>query len=231
MQKQPHRFLVTPMLCGALIATAVSCSDLPGTKAQQGAAIGGVGGAATGAIIGGSSHNALLGALVGGAVGAGGGYLIGAHSDRIQGQDRTGAEKAVRSAQSQPATPQEAMSAPTADLNGDGFVTMDEVVAMKQAGFSDQQILNKMRATGQVFELSPEQQNYLRTNGLDQVVINEIPEINRETRDKLLSGTGSGSSPAPIYFPSNTSPQPGPSSQAYPQAPGPSSPITPGGHY
>jgi hypothetical protein len=63
------------------------------------------------------------------------------------------------------------MNAPTADLNGDGFVTMDEVMAMKQAGFSDQQILEKMRATGQVFELTPQQQDYLRRNGVDQYVI------------------------------------------------------------
>jgi hypothetical protein len=43
----------------------------------------------------------------------------------------------VRRAQAHPARPQDALKAPTADLNGHGFVTMDEVVAMKRTGFSD----------------------------------------------------------------------------------------------
>ncbi|HLH54979.1 MAG TPA: glycine zipper domain-containing protein, partial [Verrucomicrobiae bacterium] len=121
-------------LASAILVATTGCQQLPGSPGTQGAAIGGVGGAATGALVGGEHHR-LLGALVGGAVGAGGGYLIGANKDRIMGQDTSGAEAAVRNAQAHPATPQEALNAPTADLNGDGFVTMDEVVAMRQAGF------------------------------------------------------------------------------------------------
>ncbi len=45
----------------------------------KGAAIGGVGGAAAGAII---SKNKVAGAVIGGAVGAGGGYIIGNEIDR-----------------------------------------------------------------------------------------------------------------------------------------------------
>jgi len=127
------------------------------------------------------------------------------------------------------------MSAPTADLNGDGFVTMDEVVAMKQAGFSDQQILDKMRSTGQVFELSPDQQNYLRTNGVSQSVIDQIPQLNRETRDRLLNPTGQPATgtppntayPAPTTAPSTAYPAPGTPSSAFPQAPGPNTPVPP----
>ena len=109
----------------------------------------------------------------------------------------SGAEAAVRNAQAHPATPQQALNAPTADLNGDGFVTMDEVAAMRQAGLSDQQILDRMRATGQVFELSPEQQSYLRTNGVDQYVIDQIPQINRDVRNNLLGARPPA--PAPVY--------------------------------
>lgn len=167
------------------------CQNLPGTPGQQGAVIGGAGGAATGAVVGGEHHR-LLGALLGGALGAGGGYLIGANKDRITGHDTAGAQAAMQNAQAHPATPAMAVNAPTADLNGDGFVTMDEVVAMKQAGFPDQQILDKMRATGQVFELTPEQQRYLQNNGVSQYVIDQIPDINRDVRNQL-----SGQQPYP----------------------------------
>ena len=180
-------------LSAALLSLPVGCSNLPGSPGEQGAAIGGVGGAATGALVGGEHHR-LLGALLGGAVGAGGGYLIGANKDRITGHDTAGAEAAARNAQERPATPQMAMNAPTADLNGDGFVTMDEVVAMKRAGLSDDQMLQKLSATGQVFELTPEQQNYLRTNGVDDFVINQMPELNRNVRDQLM---GNQAPPAP----------------------------------
>jgi len=173
-------------LAGALILSSSGCKNLPGTPGQQGAGIGGLSGAAVGAAVGGEHHR-LVGALLGGALGAGGGYLIGANKDRITGNDTAGAQAAVQRAQANPATPEQALSAPTADLNGDGFVTMDEVVAMKRAGLPDQQILQRMQATGQVFELTPQQQEYLRSNGVGDYVINQIPEINRQTRNQLLA--------------------------------------------
>src|SRR5206468_3037042 len=62
----------------ALVLTAsmgltplAGCENLPGNKKEQGAVIGGVGGAVAGAAIG--KHNRALGALIGGARGAGGG--------------------------------------------------------------------------------------------------------------------------------------------------------------
>jgi len=170
----------------ALLAGTSGCKELPGTPKQQGTAIGGASGAAAGAVIAGSEHR-LLGALLGGAIGAAGGYLIGANSDSISGNDSKGARDAVTRAQTNPATAEQARNAATADINGDGFVTMDEVVAMKQAGLPDQVMIDKLRATGQVFELTPQQQQYLANNGVSQSVINEMPQLNREARDKVLS--------------------------------------------
>jgi hypothetical protein len=204
------RRLALASLTAALVGTSTGCKEAPGTPGQQGAAIGGVSGAAAGALIGGEHHR-LLGALIGGAVGAGGGYLIGANKDRITGHDQAGAQEAVRRAQENPATPQQAMGAATADLNGDGFVTMDEVVAMKQAGLSDQQMTEKLRATGQVFELSPQQQAYLRNNGVDQFVVDQMPQINREVREGLLGQTPSPTGP--------TTPQPTPKATPVPPPP------------
>ncbi len=213
----------------ALVVTAVGCKNLPGTPGEQGAGIGGVSGAAVGAAVGGEHHR-LLGALLGGAVGAGGGYLIGANKDRITGHDTAAAQEAVQRAQANPATPQQALSAPTADLNGDGFVTMDEVVAMKRAGLSDDQMLQRLQATGQVFELSPQQQEYLRSNGVDDYVIGQMPEINRQTRNQLLaqpSYPAPTPGPAPTANPGYPPPAGNPSYPPPPANPGLNQPVPP----
>jgi hypothetical protein len=124
-----------------ILAISISgCSQLPGNKQQQGAVIGGASGAAIGAAI---TKNRALGAIIGGAVGAAGGYVIGANSDKILGKDKAGAEEAVRKSESTPATREDALKAATADVNSDGFVTLDEVVAMKEAGLSDEEMINR----------------------------------------------------------------------------------------
>ena len=65
------------------IFTAVSISSCAtGPAAQQGAVIGGLGGAAVGGIIGSQSGRGLEGALIGGALGAAGGNAIGNSRDR-----------------------------------------------------------------------------------------------------------------------------------------------------
>jgi hypothetical protein len=135
----------------------------------------------------------VLGALIGAALGAGGGYIIGANSDRILGRDRESAERASRRAQTSPATVQDARTATTADLNNDGFVTMDEVVALERSGLTDQQMIARLEQTGQVFELTPEQEDYLRSNGVSNNVISQMDDLNREVRDRLSStGTETG---------------------------------------
>lgn len=170
-------------LAGVLVLVATGCENLPGDEKAQGATIGGVTGAAVGAAVGG--ENRLLGALLGGAIGAGGGYLIGANWDKIRGKDSEGAEAASREAQTEPATVQDAQSATTADLDNDGFVTMDEVVAMERAGFSDEKIIERLRATGQVFELTTEQQSYLRSRGVSDNVITRLATLNQNQAEVL----------------------------------------------
>ena len=171
-------------LAGALLVAATGCENLPGDEKAQGATIGGVTGAAVGAAVGGEHR--LLGALLGGAIGAGGGYLIGANWDKIRGKDSEGAQAASKEAQAQPATVEDAQRATTADLDNDGFVTMDEVVAMERAGFSDEKILERLRATGQVFELTAEQKNYLSSRGVSDNVITQLATINQGQKDELL---------------------------------------------
>jgi hypothetical protein len=170
----------------SLLLGAVGCKELPGNKESQGAVIGGLGGAAVGAAVGGEKHR-LLGAILGGALGAGGGYVIGANSDKITGKDTQAATQAHQNAQQNPATPAQARTATTADINHDGFVTLDEVVAMKQAGLSDSEMINRMRATDQVFELTSDQQKYLRDHGVSQYVISQMESINQDKKQQLLN--------------------------------------------
>lgn len=172
-----------PEVIHTLIATVLSgglvgCQNLPGTPASQGAVMGGLGGAAAGGAIG---HNAGSAAL-GGLLGVGAGYIVGANKDRITDQDQNAAAQATQYAQTHPATPQHALSAPTADLNGDGYVTLDEVVAMEQAGLTDDQMLQRLQATNQVFAISPQQQSYLMSQGVSDYVIGQMQAINRQQR-------------------------------------------------
>jgi len=179
-----HCGLATLLLFGA-----VGCKDLPGSKESQGAVIGGVSGAAVGTAVGGEKHR-LLGALLGGALGAGAGYVIGAHSDKITGNDTNAATRAIQNSTQYPATAAQARTAPTADINGDGFVTLDEVLAMKQAGLTDDQMIAKLQATGQVFELTAEQQKYLTDQGISPRVVSSMQTINQDQKQQLLNQRG-----------------------------------------
>ncbi len=166
-------------------APMVGCEDLPGSDEQQGAVIGGVAGAAGGALVAGED-NRLLGALIGGAVGAGGGYLVGANKDKILGEDEEEARQAVDRAEREPATVLEARSAGTADINNDGFITLDEVVAMEEAGYNDRQILRRLEATGHVFELTRDQRDYLLDRGVSENVVRQMEDLNQDVRTDVL---------------------------------------------
>ena len=181
MRKQISFQVTAIALLGALL---VGCENLPGTKGQQGAVIGGASGAAAGAVIGGEKHRGV-GAIVGGVLGAAGGYVVGANSDKIIGKNKDEAESAGQRAKSTPVTAEQARTASTADVNSDGYVTLDEVVAMREAGLSDSEMLNRLQATGQVFELSSESQKYLRDHGISESVIRDMQNLNQQGRDAL----------------------------------------------
>jgi hypothetical protein len=149
--------------------------------------IGGVAGATAGALI--AKNNRLLGALIGAAAGAGGGYLIGATIENADSDDddKRKAEEAAREAVEDPATPEQAKNAATADINEDGFVTLDEVAALEKAGLTDDEMVERLRLTGQVFELTEEQEEYLVQRGVSRWVIAEMESINEESKDQLLT--------------------------------------------
>ena len=177
--------MISTALMGSLVlAPMTGCESLPGNDKQQGAVIGGAGGAAAGAAL--AKNNRLLGALIGGALGAGGGWLIGANKDKITGKDsdrdrtREEAIKASERAERNPAKPEDVDRARTADLNDDGFVTLDEVVALRQANLSDDEMIDRLERTDQVFELTTYQEDYLRTRGVSDDVIRQMRNMNQD---------------------------------------------------
>jgi len=151
--------------------------------------IGGVGGALAGAAVAGDDDR-LIGALIGGALGAGGGYLIGMEVDkRNDDKDKT-REEAIRASQEaerNPATAEAAANAKTADVNADGFVTLDEVVAMEKAGITDNEMIRRLERTQQYFELTPTQEGFLHERGVSDKVITAMRDINRREADARVA--------------------------------------------
>lgn len=142
------------------------------------------GGAAAGALV---AENALAGALIGGAVGAASAHLIGAHTDWFEGDRRDEARHAAERSGSVTYTSQEALQAESADLNEDGLVTTQELIALERAGLGDAEILQKLRATNHVFQLSPAQRDRLLAAGMSPRLLDDMEEINRDARDRILA--------------------------------------------
>jgi hypothetical protein len=187
-----HRLSIPVALVVLATTPLVSCESLPGSRTQQSTVIGGAAGAAAGAVIAGEG-NRIAGALIGGALGAGAGYLIGAKTDWFEDEDGDeSARTAIANARANPATAADVARARTADLNSDGFVTFDELVAMDQAGLSDTEVLARLRATDQIFELSGDQRRALLDAGVSPQVVAEMPRINQAEKNRVLASDSLG---------------------------------------
>ncbi len=184
-----QKTLISLLITSLALAPLAGCDSLPGDKKTQGAVIGGVGGAVAGGAI--AKNNRLLGALIGGALGAGGGYRIGSHLDKSDpSKNRDEAIRADRRARENPATIDDARRAKTADLNNDGYVTMDEVVAMAKSGLSDDEMITRLERTGQFFELTTEQEQYLRDHGVSRRVVTAMRDLNSDVKNKAYDRYG-----------------------------------------
>jgi hypothetical protein len=189
---QKHKPIITLLMASLALAPLAGCDSLPGDKKTPGAVIGGVGGAVAGGAL--AKNNRLLGALIGGALGAGGGYLIGSQLDKSDpDKNRDEAKRADKRARDNPATADDARLARTADINNDGYVTMDEVVAMAKSGLSDDEMITRLERTGQFFELNSDQEQYLRDHGVSRRVVTAMRDINQDVRNKAYDRYGSKS--------------------------------------
>jgi hypothetical protein len=189
---------VTALMTSLTVGPMMGCESLPGDKKSQGAVIGGIGGALAGAAVAGSDDRGV-GALIGAVAGAGGGYLIGAKLDDKDKDDAKKKEEALqasKNAEANPASAEAAKNAKTADVNDDGFVTLDEVVAMKEAGLSDKEMIRRLQRTQQYFALNGQQEDFLRERGVSDAVVVAMRDMNRESSDaRLASDKVDGSKP------------------------------------
>lgn len=121
-----------------------------------------------------SSEQTALATLASQTGGPGGGWIIAASRQNIDQHSLGSAQQANRQAQQQPAGMADVERSDNADLNGDGFVTVDEILALKRAGLNSDQIITRIQRTPQVFSLTDRQQQYLRDRGIDQRTVNAM---------------------------------------------------------
>ena len=129
------------------------CQSMSNT--DKGAVAGGGIGAGTGAVIGSATHNAGAGALIGGAVGALAGGLTGAAID--ESERKQDAKLA-------------AATAPPAH----GPLRIEDVTQLARDHISDEVIVNQIRTSATVFRLTVDDINYLKQNGVSDLVIAEM---------------------------------------------------------
>jgi len=108
------------------------------------------------------------------AAGFEGGCLIGMCRAMVEGHRQDLAKRANDESQQRHATLADVRDCATADLNNDGFVTLDEVVAMRRAGLDENQMIQRLEATQMVFAVSPRQRQYLVDRGVAPAVIDRI---------------------------------------------------------
>ena len=57
---------------------------------------------------------------------------------------------------------------------------------MEKAGLSDQEILKRLEATGQIFELTDSQEQQLVNAGVSRTVVAEMQQINSDARVAVI---------------------------------------------
>ncbi len=147
------RRIIERLVAVSLMAAACfGCQN----NTQRGAAVGGIGGAALGAIVGKATGNTAAGAAIGGLGGAAAGALVGNSEDVAEQRDANARHAAyehnlrVRQARA---------------------VTNGDIVQMASSGVSDSVICNEIRTRGGNFDTSPQSIVYLQRSGVSDTVI------------------------------------------------------------
>jgi hypothetical protein len=156
----------------ALLLTG--CAAAPGRVAGPGAFVANVGGGLV------NAHDAVARKLLGDAAKP---MLIApppASAAAGEGRAALASTKLPRR-QAASATPifASAADSTSADLDGDGTVSVDEVVALGRTGLNDAEVLERLERTGRTFDLSTSQEDYLRVRGISDAVIARLPALNR----------------------------------------------------
>jgi len=148
----------------ALVFSLVAGCQSP-YHADRGALFGGLLGAGTGAVVGDALGNAGAGAAIGAGVGALSGAAIGSEMDQIEARNRAMIEAQMGRQVSASA------------------VTIDDVLAMTQAGVDDELIVTHVRAHGVARPLQAADLIFLQQQGVSTRAIKAMqePPVRRET--------------------------------------------------
>jgi len=142
------------VFCGGFLISVVSLSGCQtSSHAENGAVLGGLLGAGTGAIIGHASGNTGAGAAIGAGVGALSGAAIGHGQDEVEAKNR-------------------AMIAQQLGRQvNPGAVTPTDVIAMVHAGVNEDLIINHVRAHGMATPLQTNDLIYLQQQNISPRLI------------------------------------------------------------
>jgi hypothetical protein len=146
--------------------------------ADRGALFGGLTGAGVGALVGDAAGNAGAGAAIGTAVGALTGAAVGDHIDADLARSRAEIEARM-------------------GRQMQGAVTAQDVVAMTQAGLSDDVIVTHIRASGVAQPLAVNDLIHLRNMGVRDTVINAMQQT--PTRAAQLTAAVQPTAVYPAY--------------------------------
>ena len=144
------------------LLTLVGCQSP--YRADQGALIGGLGGAGIGAIVGNQTGDAGAGAVIGGMVGTMAGATIGGELDEIAAEN------------------QRQIEAQLGQRVAAGAVSIGDVITMSQAGVGEELIVTHVRANGVAQTLTPSDLIALNQAGVSNQVIAAMQQPPRVAR-------------------------------------------------
>ena len=119
--------------------------------------------------------------LTGGDLGIGGGFLVGASPEKCSLSDRKDALAAAQKAEQSPATLLAVRDSTNADLNHDGYITLDEILAMVRSGLSEQEVAARLKNSQYVFHITPQQERYLSDRGVPANVVKDLHNLSGTT--------------------------------------------------
>jgi len=139
------RRIISLIICFSLLWLITGCQSTQ-TRATEGAVIGGLLGATAGGIIGHQSGHGAEGAGIGAAVGAISGAIIGSQIEK-------------------PKSPGSSLSSNPNQLS------LQQIIELSQQGVNEDVIIDKIRLTNSRFNLTAEDIEYLKKQGVSQKVI------------------------------------------------------------
>jgi hypothetical protein len=161
-------------IVSGLLLLGCGCSTTSHTT--DGAAVGGAAGAVAGGLIGAAAHAPVAGALIGGGIGAVTGAAVGNAEDRRE--DRAARQAAAVAAQR--------------------ALSLEDIVGMVQNHVSDGLIINQIRQSSTLYNLTGEQIVWLKQQGVSDAVIMEMQAHSRQVIYTQPSTTVIYREPAPV---------------------------------